>query len=76
MQATATLTSKGQLTLPVAIRNAMGLTEGATFTVETRGNEIVLKPDLPMSAYRGILKGITFDIDPDVFFKEKDKEPI
>jgi hypothetical protein len=37
-----------------------------------RGNELVIKPELPMSAYYGILKGYDLgDIEPE---KEPDRE--
>ena len=38
----ATLTSKGQITLPKAIRQALGVTVGAKVSFELRGNEVVV----------------------------------
>lgn len=38
----ATLTSKGQITLPKAIRQALGVTAGAKVSFELRGNEVVV----------------------------------
>ncbi len=41
----ATLTSKGQLTLPKPARDQLGLTTGSTFEVRvTRSGDIVLSP--------------------------------
>lgn len=54
----ATLTSKGQLTLPKPARDQLGLTTGSTFEVRiTKGGDIVLSPIRcnPMSI-AGILK--------------------
>lgn len=44
MQATAKLTSKGQITLPSAVRKRMGVRSGDTLVFETRGSEIVVSP--------------------------------
>jgi antitoxin PrlF len=45
MQMEATLTSKGQLTLPKPARDQLGLTTGSTFEVRvTRSGDIVLSP--------------------------------
>lgn len=38
----ATLTSKGQITLPKAIRQALGVSPGAKVSFELRGNEVVV----------------------------------
>ncbi len=38
----ATLTSKGQITLPKAIRQALGVSQGGKLTFELRGEEIVV----------------------------------
>ena len=52
----AIVSSKGQVTLPVAIREKLGITTGSRIQFELRGSELVVRPELPMSAYRGILK--------------------
>ncbi len=41
---TATLTSKGQLTLPKALRDAWQLGRGGKVTFELQGNEAVMRP--------------------------------
>ena len=42
MDATAKLTSKGQLTVPKAVRDALGLTEGDAVMFRVEGNRAVL----------------------------------
>ena len=65
----AVVSSKGQVTLPAAMRNKLGIGPGSHIHFELRGNELVIKPELPMSAYRGILKGY------DLGHIEPEKEP-
>ena len=68
----AVVSSKGQVTLPAAMRAKLGITPGSHIYFELRGLELVIKPELPMSAYRGILKGYDLgDIEPE---KEPDRE--
>ena len=57
MQADAIVSSKGQVTLPAAMRAKLGIQAGSHIRFELRGSELVIKPELPMSAYYGILKG-------------------
>ena len=72
MQADAIVSSKGQVTLPAAMRAKLGIHPGTRIGFEVRGTELVIKPELPMSAYRGILKGYDLgDIEP---AKEKDQD--
>ena len=71
MQANAVVSSKGQVTLPVAMRAKLGIVPGSHIQFEVRGNELVIKPELPMSAYYGMLKGYDLgDIEPQ---KEPDR---
>ena len=68
----AIVSSKGQVTLPAAMRAKLGIAAGSHIRFELRGNELVIKPELPMSAYRGMLKGYDLgNIEPD---KEPDRE--
>ncbi|GAB4400460.1 MAG: hypothetical protein OHK0048_15560 [Rhodoferax sp.] len=62
MQAQAIVSSKGQVTLPAAMRAKLGLQAGSRIRFELRGQELVIKPELPMSAYYGLLK--KYNLDP------------
>ena len=42
IHAEATLTSKGQITLPKAIRQALGVTTGSKVSFELRGGEVIV----------------------------------
>lgn len=74
MHADAIVSSKGQITLPVKMRNQLGIQTGTKLHFELRGQEIVLKAPLPMSAYRGMLKGYKLDIADFEIPKEPDRE--
>ena len=67
--AQAVVSSKGQVTLPAAMRAQLGIGPGSAIRFELRGRELVIKPELPISAYRGILKGY------DLGYIEPEKEP-
>ena len=68
----AIVSSKGQVTLPAAMRAKLGIQAGSHIFFELRGRELVIKPELPISAYRGILKGYDLgDIEPE---KDPDRE--
>ncbi len=58
----AIVSSKGQVTLPAAMRAKLGIKAGSHIQFELRGQELVIKPELPMSAYRGMLK--KYNLDP------------
>ncbi len=44
MSETLVVSSRGQITLPAALRKRLGIKSGGVVIVENRGNEIVLKP--------------------------------
>jgi AbrB family looped-hinge helix DNA binding protein len=68
----AIVSSKGQVTLPAAMRAKLGIQAGSHIRFELRGKELVIKPELPISAYYGMLKGYDLgDIEPG---KEPDRE--
>ncbi|MEO6320448.1 MAG: AbrB/MazE/SpoVT family DNA-binding domain-containing protein [Polaromonas sp.] len=72
MQVEAVVSSKGQVTLPAALRAKLGIEPGSRIHFELRGKELVITPEVPTSAYRGILKGYDLgDIEPP---KEKDRD--
>jgi AbrB family looped-hinge helix DNA binding protein len=74
MNADAIVSSKGQVTLPAKIRAQLGIQTGTKLHFELRGQEIVIKAELPMSAYRGMLKGYKLDIAEFEIPKELDRE--
>ena len=74
MQSEAVVSSKGQVTLPAAMRAKLGIGAGSRIHFELRGKELVIKPELPMSAYRGMLKGYNLDPADLEIEKEPDRE--
>ena len=52
----AIVSSKGQITLPVALRRLLGLESGSRVRIGSRDQELVIQSELPMKAYRGVLK--------------------
>jgi len=52
----ATVSSKGQITLPAAMRARLGLVEGSKVKFICGDKEATLKAELPVNAYFGILK--------------------
>ena len=74
MKARAVVSSKGQVTLPAAMRAQLGIGPGSHIQFEVRGLELVIKPELPMSAYRGMLKGYNLDPADLEIEKEPDRE--
>lgn len=74
MQVAAVVSSKGQVTLPAAMRAQLGIGPGSHIRFELRGKELVIKPELPMSAYRGMLKPYNLDPADLEVPKEKDRE--
>ncbi len=56
----ATVTRKGQITLPKAARDALGLEPGSQVDFEIRAGAIVLRkraPDNALERWRGFLRG-------------------
>ena len=74
MHAVVIVSSKGQVTLPAKIRAQLGIQTGTKLHFELRGQEIVIKAELPMSAYYGMLKGYNLDIADFEIPKEPDRE--
>ncbi|MBI3714004.1 MAG: AbrB/MazE/SpoVT family DNA-binding domain-containing protein [Burkholderiales bacterium] len=56
--ATATMTSKGQITIPVAIRTALGLDTGSRveFVEDGKGHYSIIPSTSPVRALKGILE--------------------
>jgi len=62
----ATVAERGQITLPKAVRDALGLTKGTTLKVELDGGRIILRKDMhdAISRARGrfrLPKGVSTD---------------
>ncbi len=62
----ATVAERGQVTLPKAIRDALGLTKGTQLKVELEGSRIILRKDVDdaISRARGrfkLPKGVSTD---------------
>ena len=70
----AVVSSKGQVTLHAAMRAKLGITPGSHIQFEVRGQELIIKPELPMSAYRGMLKKYQLDPADLEIEKEVDRE--
>ena len=52
-----TLSSKGQIAIPKAIREALNLSAGAKLTLEVRGQQIVLSKQSSWKELRGAAAG-------------------
>ena len=61
MKSAATLTSKGQLTIPAEIRKRLGLQQGDRVEFAMEDGETIIRPakrtDNPFAKYRGALSG-------------------
>jgi len=57
---------KYQVVIPKEIREGLALKPGQDLQVIRKGNVIMLVPDRPISAFRGILRGL-----PTTGFREK-----
>lgn len=56
MKATATLTSKGQITIPQAVRHLLGLQTGDALEFDVQSGKVEVRPAKPRRASSGILK--------------------
>jgi antitoxin PrlF len=61
MRIAATMTSKGQVTIPQEVRQRLGLRQGDRIEFVIEGGRTILRParasDNPFEAYAGILAG-------------------
>ena len=69
----ATVTSKGQVTLPVALRERLGITTGTKVKFISDAEGIRFEAEKPISAYRGILKHLKLPDDIAIIPKEPDR---
>ena len=56
MKTTATLTSKGQITIPQAVRLLLGLHTGDTLEFDVQPGRVELRPATPRRLSAGVLK--------------------
>ena len=59
MRTESIVSSKGQVTLPAAMRAELGIQAGSRIGFEVRGNELVIKPELPVLAKAAIILAFT-----------------
>ena len=52
----ATVTSKGQITIPIAMRKLLGIEEGTRLQFEVMDRNLILRPEPSIDSYFGILK--------------------
>ena len=77
----ATVAERGQITLPKAVRDALGLTKGTVLKVELDGGRIILRKDVAdaISRVRGRFKlpsGVsTDDVMKDLRGRAPDEKP-
>lgn len=64
-----TVSPKFQVVIPLSIRKALGIKAGQKIEMVERDGRIELVPQKPMSAHRGLLRGMVND-----FEREPDRE--
>ena len=57
--ASTRVSAKYQVVIPKEIREGLSLRPGQEMQVIRKGNVILLVPERPISAYRGILRGLS-----------------
>lgn len=74
MRIAATITSKGQVTIPQEIRQRLGLKRGDRVEFIIQDGETVLRParksDNPFAAYAGALGSFASDSEVNVWLRE------
>jgi antitoxin PrlF len=73
----ATVAERGQITLPKAVRDALGLTKGTTLQVELDGSRIILRKNVndAISRVRGKFKLDGFDSVDDAMRAVRGRAP-
>ena len=74
MSETLVVYSRGQITLPAALRKRLGIKSGDVVILEERGNEVVLKPGIVLEVQRYSDEQIAqWDADDKLSEKERDQ---
>ncbi len=74
MSETLVVSSRGQITLPAALRKRLGIKSGDVVILEERGNEVVLKPGIVLEVQRYSDEQIAqWDADDKLSEKERDQ---
>lgn len=60
-----TVSPKYQVVIPLSIRKALGLKPGQKLEMRERDGHVELTVQKPISAYRGMLRGISTDVPND-----------
>jgi AbrB family looped-hinge helix DNA binding protein len=68
-----TVSSKGQIAIPKAVRNALNISEGTKLTLEVRGREILLYPEPSWKKLQGAGAGRDL-IGAFATFKKRERE--
>ena len=68
-----TASSKGEITIPKTVRDALNLSEGTKLTLEVRGREIVLSPEPAWKELQGAGAGRDL-IGAFAAFKKRERE--
>ena len=68
-----TVSSKGEIAIPKAVRDALNLSEGAKLTLEVRGRELVLSPEPAWKKLQGAGAGSDL-IGAFAAFKKQERE--
>ena len=71
MQILTSISSKGQLTLPAAMRRALGIDIHTPLIIEQINKRIVIKPQPSVADYYGFLS--QYNLSDSEIAKEKDK---
>ena len=56
MQQIVSITSQGQVTIPVSMRRALGVKRATKATIEKKGDELVIKPEMDFWSLPGSMK--------------------
>lgn len=62
---TVVISPKFQIVIPKDVRRQLNIRAGQRVEVRVEGGRVVLQPELPMSALRGICPGIETDVPND-----------